>query len=414
MANLANILIANNPGSFPSYWSPIDTNVKMEYLEFSPGVTWQAADKSCSVMRTFKNMIFALGLTGVNEVIPHGYRWSHPADANSLPFTWDESDPSAIAGKGQLSGDLGKIYDGLSLRDSFLIYSERGITSLDFIGGEFIFRSRIVTEAIGILGTNCVVSAENYHLFMSDGDIYKTNGTTFKSILAGKVLVRYLRDINHAAVDKCYAVSNPSAFEAWFCIPTKSSDTPDVAYVYNWREDNWSVRSLPISNKFASYGRHIHSGGTWDSQTLSWDDAGNIWRAEHTSPVDNVIVAVSDSNSSIAVLDTLSGDDIVREESFIGRSNLDISAKGDISSIVTIYPSIKTNVPVDIQFGTQAYIDAPIIWKPAVTFQPSQRKLDIRLSSELIAWRISSNEDHISGRWIYSGMRITYVNGGTR
>jgi len=94
---LGSIPVINHEKLYPEYWSPQSTSTLMQPLEFSPGTTWAVANKSFKVIRSYNNFLFALNLTEGGVELPNSYRWSHPADTNGLPFTWDETDNSSIA-----------------------------------------------------------------------------------------------------------------------------------------------------------------------------------------------------------------------------------------------------------------------------------------------------------------------------
>ena len=67
---------------------------------------------------------------------------------------------------------------------------------------------------------------------------------------------------------------------------------------------------------------------------------------------------------------------------------------------------------MSIQFGSQDYPGAPVRWKPAVVFNPStDRKIDIRTTGELHAWRFQS-----IGKiaWKLSGFTIEFERAGVR
>ena len=99
---------------------------------------------------------------GANE-FPDVVRWSNAAEAGEVPDSWDETNPANLAGRNVLSGNLGRVIDGLQLRDTFVIYRERGITVMDFVGGTFVFNFRNFTSTYTLLGLNCIVEAEGMY-----------------------------------------------------------------------------------------------------------------------------------------------------------------------------------------------------------------------------------------------------------
>src|SRR3546814_9186284 len=56
-----------------------------------------------------------------------------------------------------------EIIDGLSLRDSFIIYAKNEVWTMDYIGGNYLFRWRKIYDKVGILNQNCVVQVDGLH-----------------------------------------------------------------------------------------------------------------------------------------------------------------------------------------------------------------------------------------------------------
>ena len=204
--NLANIAILNQNEHTPEYFN--STSGLMEYLPFDATDTWNDKDHHCKVIRTHKNFLLALNLTENGVVYEDGYRWSHPADINGLPFTWDETDVSSIASRENIGGDSGGIIDGLSLRDSFVIYSENGINILDFTGDDYVFKKRELSTSAGLLSRDCVVEVKGVHYFLSDGDVFSNNGTTVDSVMHDKIRKLLVSSVDNNNFHNSFAIKN--------------------------------------------------------------------------------------------------------------------------------------------------------------------------------------------------------------
>ena len=216
---LGQIPIINNPQANPEYWSPQSPGQILQPLPWDAGTTWAERGINAKVIRSHKNFLFALNLQDGATSQPDSYRWSTAADINGLPFTWDETDVSALAGIASLGGDGGEIIDGLSLRDSFVIYSERAIDILDFTGGEFVWKRRELSNTVGLLSKDCVVEVKGVHYLMTDGDIVRNDGTNITSIIHGKIKRQYTNNLNPDRYTRCFAVRNTTTKEIWFCVP---------------------------------------------------------------------------------------------------------------------------------------------------------------------------------------------------
>jgi hypothetical protein len=410
---LGQIPIINNPQAAPEYWSPQMAGQILQPLQFDPGNTWAALGYSMRVMRSHKSFLFALNLTESGVEFPDTYRWSHPADINGLPVTWDETDDAFLAGKAALGGDGGNIIDGFSLRDAFCIYSEDSIDILDSTNDEFVWRRRDLSSTIGLLSKDSIVEVKGTHFLMTYGDIVKNDGNAITSIAHNRIRKEYAQRIDPDNYINAYAIRNDNEKEVWFCIPEVGEMYANIAYIYNWKDDSWAVKDIPADIGHAATGTYADPAVTWDSLGASetWDIYNGIWNSAFTSPINDTIVGVNPLTEELTFLDP-----IIASETdlnfFIERTNFPLLGQNQITTITRIYPHINGETPVIIKFGSQDYNDAPIRWKPEVTFDPStQRKVDIRTTGELHCWNISSiGKNNLS----ISGMTIEYVKAGLR
>ena len=454
---LGGIPIINNPQSVPEYWSPAAPAQVMQPLMWDAVDTWAVKGVSARVIRAHKNFLFALNISGVTEQ-PDTYRWSTAADINGLPYTWDETDTAGLAGVASLGGDGGDIVDGLTLRDSFIIYSRNAIDVLDYTGGEFIWRRRELSNVIGLLNTNCVVEANGWHYFISASDVMKTDGTTIVSIIHGSIKRTFLDALDMTRFRQCFVMHNVNANEIWFCIPTGGTDYPSIAYVFNWSDESWAIRDLP-NCAFAAFGILYSgpngpaglgsnglgggSGGptgsapTWENWAGSWKAQSGTWSSgssglgttttlpdgtlnpggtPHTYTLQTQFadspICVINSNSALKILEPISGITSGTRETVLERTDFPLNGIQQVTTIREVYPKIRGTSPVSIQFGSQKLPGGEVYWKPPMIFTPGvDRKLNIRSTGSLHAWRISS--EGITN-WELSGMDFIYEKSGVR
>tara|TARA_R110000803_G_scaffold210829_1_gene284074 strand:- start:17322 stop:18887 length:1566 start_codon:yes stop_codon:yes gene_type:complete len=407
---LGQIPIASNPQGAPEYWSPQSPGQILQPLQFDAANTWAAKGYSFKVLRSHKNFLFALNLSEGASELPNSYRWSHPADINGLPFSWDETDLSSLAGKAQIGGNAGAIIDGHSLRDAFAIYSENATSVLDFTGDEFVWRRRELSTSFGLISRNCIAEVKGTHFFLGDGDIVMNDGNKIESIIHNKLRKQLISRMSVDAFTTSYVVNNLAKKELWFCVPEEDSLTPNVAYIYNWRDDSWAVRDLPTAVNFATYGSQTDPTTTWDTWGETWDSASGTWGSRKSTPLDDTIVGVSSANSSLILMDPPSSASDLN--AVIERTNFPLEGHKPVTTITRVYPHVEGSGDMIIQFGSQDYAGAPVRWKPEVTFNPgTQRKVDVRTTGELHCWRIRSVG---SNAWSMSGIDIEYTTAGER
>lgn len=405
---LGRIPIASNPNFAPVYWSPQNTSQILQPLKFNVSNTWLSLGYSAKSFRAHRNFLFALNLTESGTHFPYSYRWSHPADINGLPPSWDDTDPSYIASKEQLSGAGGDIVDGASIRDAFCIYSQSAISVLDYIGGDFIWQERGLSNSFGLAATNALVEVNGVNYLLTDGDIVVNDGNSIESVLTGKYRRRLASGISSTNYKNSFALHSPNTHEVWFFIVEEGNTYPNIIYIFNYKQSTVALREVSniscaiYAPKAAADDSHDSGpSGTIDSFTESYDDVGY-------SPFSYNVLGIGASDSKIYTL-TETADDY---NTVLERTNYVPENLSGASTILSLYPKIQCNGAVKIQIGSQQHFDGPVTWKPEVLFYPStQRRVPLRTTGKLHCWRISSVGN---SQFKMSGMDIEVVSAGER
>ena len=351
---LGQIPVVNNPQAAPEYWSPQSVSQVLQPLPFDAVDNWAAKGYSAKIMRSHKTFLFALNLSESGVDFPDSYRWSHPADINGLPATWDETNDAFLAGKASLGGEGGEIIDGLSLRDAFCIYSEKGVDVLDSTNDEFVWRRRELSSTFGLLAKDAIVEIKGQHLFLSSGDIVKNDGNKLDSVVHNRISSHLAARIDSDNYARSFAVKNDLLKEAWFCIPETGESYPTLAYVYNWKDDSWTIKDLPSNISFAAQGSYSSTADTWDALSASelWSTQSHIWDSGGASPANNTVVGADISDDSLHFLDpSMTPDNDL--DFYIERSNFPLLGHRQVTTITRVYPHIEGEGSLSIQFGSQ-------------------------------------------------------------
>ena len=142
----------------------------------------------------------------------------------------------------------------------------------------------------------------------------------------------------------------------------------------------------------------------WETQKIKWG-------SPTLTPLDDTIVGVTPADGSVTFLDPggTPDDDI---NTVIERTDFPILNDREVTSISRVYLSIEGTEILNIEFGSQQFPGGPVSWKPPVQFNPrTDRKIDIRSTGELHAWRFSSVG---KGTWSISGMNVEFARAGQR
>lgn len=412
---ISRIPVVNNPAHYPEYWAPQEVGTNLTVLPWDATDSWETAGESCRIMRSHKQFLFAMDINTGGEEIADGVRWSAPADIGSIPATWDHLDTTNVAGLTFLGGSGGGIVDGVSLRDAFCIYRERGITVFDYVGGQFVWQVRHLSDTIGLVGANCVVEVKGSHYFIGNGDVFVNDGTTVESIMHNRIRKRFMDDLDPEHYANSYVVKNVAASEVWFCIPSGGSEYPNLVYIYNWRDDTWAIRDLPTTC-YAASGEQSTPASNWGSVDGLWNSVSLSWNERSLSPLQETVVGVSKPTATedgkLLFLDKGAISD-TPYDSVIERTGFALEGLNNIATINKVYPHIEGSQKVSIQIGAQEAPGAPVKWKPVVEFDPEvDRKMDVRATGQLHCFRFTSNGS--SSAWSLSGLDIEYTMAGKR
>lgn len=378
-------------------------------------LTWDATDGTsktyrAKVVRSFKNFLFALGVKDNGVEYPYLVHWSNPADAGTVPTSWDYADPTHDSGRVDLSDSSGFVLDGLALRDSFVIYKEDSIWLANFVGGQFIFQFHKLTDAYGLYAVDCAVDIGGRHVCVGDGVVYMHDGQTITNILEGRAADELFNNIAPDHYDRTFAAHNKMAREVWICYPSVGSKVADKALVYSYESGTWGKRSIP-SMYFAS--PQIASGSTdsWPTAVAggTWeDDTTKSWDGRSYSPIADTLMGCGSDLWKFEYQLCACGTPFPVS---LERTGLKFWDGGKQVHLRAVYP-IMEGEAVSIQVGAQERVDGTINWKAAQTFTPgTNAKIDCRVTGEAFAIRLSCENRE---QWTLSAYEIDFELVGER
>ena len=409
---IGQVTFLNHPSIGPLYFT--DWNSISEPaidLPWAPGQTWEQAGMACRQLHSHKNFLFALGMTENGEYYEDRVRWSNPCQPNGIPYTWQEpfEDRSSIAGFVTL-GRGGMVVGAESLRDSFVIYSDSAINVLDYTGDALVWRRRTLSQTAGLVSERSLVEVGGRHFIISHEDIIMFDGNQAESMLHNRLRRRFAQTLNEDARFNSFAVDNKMTSEIWFCVAEAGHDEPNCAYVFNYRDASWAIRDLSTTRDFshATFGYQPVEVLNWEDFNRPWQGERTTWANANRQNFDSVIIGVS--GDEVHNIDTQYPDDDLT--TFVERVSMPMQGHEDVTMLSRIYPQVEGNTPVDISVGSHHYAGDGAKWKKPVTFDPkADRKVDIRTTGELHAFRVEGPTD---GNFNLSGLDIEFQPGGSR
>lgn len=382
-ARLGPIIIANSKANGAFYkLTPASSWVA---LPFKSGTAWgSAANKYGLIVRAHKTYLFMLGLKEAGAYLYDSFRWSHPADADTIPVTWDEADTAFIAGKAALGARSKSITDGLSLKESFIIYSEAAINVLYESGDGDIFGRNELTASTGLLRKECIGEYNGNHYLLCLDDFAVCDGSSIQSIASGGIQRHLAANVDSTAfAAQSFVAVNAQEKEVWFCVPGIGHDNAaTLAYVYNTNYSTWSVRDIRGSSsegiRGATWGYCPDAYSIYDRSLIGIGRTGRIYNIDHSPPV--AAFNHEDSSTSIPAATV---------NATIERQNLKLADLDQEAMITSVRPMLRGKGSVSVYIGSHKYAGANVSWIGPFTFNiRTSDKIALRCSGKLFAWKI--------------------------
>lgn len=402
---LGGVLVINNGKDSPQYWGGTGTLATL--------TGWNANWK-CKSLVAFKNFLVAFNITKSGTNYPHMVKWSDAADPGAVPGSWDETDATKLAGEQDVAEtpDLG--VDAMVLGDALLLYKERSIYAMRFIGGTQVFEFRRVPGNYGMLTKGCAAVTPKGHVVLANGDVVLVDGVNEpQSILSDRLKTwLFSSQIDSSAYSKCFVAANPSRSEAWICYPEVGETTCTRALVWNWDANVFGIRELPNAYHAASGLLDYSASTSWASDSETWADDATLWNQDEFTPADPRLLIAS-SVPGLYMADAGSSFAGTAVEAVLERTGLAFDAPEQVKTIRSVFPRIDAPAGTQVQITVGASMDAEQapVWGSPVTYTVGATyKADAFASGRFISLRISSNG---GPRWRVKSLTLDIQPQGT-
>ena len=386
------IPILNNSSDVPQMWSPINFSTPQLLQDLS---NWPSG-VTCKSIAGFKQFMIAMDVTKSSTNYPRMIKWSTGSSFNAVPSSWDETSATLDAGEYELADTMGAIMLGKQLRDSFIIYKDDSIWGMNFIGPPFVFRFYEISQQFGALSRHSVVEAEGGHVVLANGDLLMCDGQSVKSLMTQKMR-RYLFDsIDADNYGNSFLTLNQPRNEIWICYPVSGATWPNRAVVWNYKENTFGVRDLPVGTAYATHGVVNPSDATDWTASGSWDGDYDIWDFGVYNPSQTRVMMANKTDTKLLLGDTTHQFDSSNFTSYIERTGLHF----DSPDMVKLVKQVDLNIQksgagtVEVMVGSHNSPEEGVTWSPAYTIDPAtSSKIDCLVSGKYLAIRVQSNTD---------------------
>lgn len=398
--------VLNNGIDPPMYWN-LSTSVVCQPL---PG--WPA-NTSCKVMRSFKYHLFALNITSSSVNYQDSVWWSKAAEPGSIPTEWTPTTTND-AGDIVLSDTLGEIIDGLSLRDSFVVYKANATYSLNYIGGNAVYSQRKNFLTTGLQTRNCISEINGNHFIFTGTDVVKHDGQTFISLVNNKVKNQLLALIDTSNINLCCLVYNASKNQLWINIPETGKTGLSLAYIVNTITGDIGKRELP-NLSYITKGIVVENvSTTWNTDTETWAQDITIWNQSSYSTQADTLLFVDKNNTKFYSVDSADTNNGTAITAYIERLSLPIDTEDlyNRKLIVRIIPRVEGKIgdKIYVKIGTQSVVNDPIQWSDDLTYTIGT-DLDLKCTQDgrLISIRFFSST---TAQWKVHSYQVEFITQG--
>lgn len=247
--SFGNLVLATNFADAPQQINP-DTHSAFSAVAGSPPKASQIA-----VIGEF----VVLGDTedGTNGHVPYRVQWSYinnPAQWGYSTLTDQENQGGADYLNAE-DGPINHISHGLL---SGLVFQERAITRMVYVGGSDIFEFQDFEKQRGALFPNACIQIGNDVYFIAHDGFCVTDGGSVEQIGHGKCDSTFLNDVNQSYSDRVTASLDPinKVIEWSYCSSGNSTGICDKTIAYNYAEDKFTpiTQSLALTFTTKGYG----------------------------------------------------------------------------------------------------------------------------------------------------------------
>jgi hypothetical protein len=302
------------------------------------------------------------------------------SDQESLT-DWEARDDNT-AGELRI-GTGSEIVAAVQTKQQIIVFTDRSVSSMQFIGAPFTFGLSEVSTNTSIASQNAAVAFGDVVYWMGDGVFYKYDGNV--QPIACPIEEYVFDNLNNSQRAKVTGALNSKFNEVWWFYPSINSGTNDSYVIYNFLEGSWyygtmprtawrdnAVSNLPIAASTDGY-LYFHENGLDDGST------------NPASPLDSYIessaIDIGDGDQFMFLTRMLPDLSFRNSTASAPTATFTVSARdfpGATSSQTNSGPAVRTaTAPVE-QFTEQLF------------FRLRGRSMSLKIASSLLGtqWRL--------------------------
>ena len=152
--------------------------------------------------------------------------------------------PTATNTAGDLRLSSGSEFvQAVETRQQILVFTDRSLFSMRFIGPPFTFGLQELSKSITIRSPKSAIAVEDSVFWMGKDTFYVYTGGQTQQ-LPCTVRDKIFQDFNNSQGDKVFGAVNTQWTEVWWFYPSASSDENDKYVIYNYGNKTWYYGTL--------------------------------------------------------------------------------------------------------------------------------------------------------------------------
>ena len=296
------------------------------------------------------------------------------------PLVWT-AQPTNTAGDLRI-GTGSEIIAAVETRQQILVFTDRSLHAMQYLGPPFTFGISLISENITIASPLSAIAVDDSVYWMGEEEFYVYTGQVQK--LPCSVRSYVFGDFNTSQIEKVTAAVNSSFSEIWWFYPSAGSEDNDKYVVFNYQEQAWYygtiARSAWLDRGIAQYPISAGLDGYLYYHEFGQDD-GSV------NPPAAISSFIESSQMSIGA-----GDNFV----FLSRLIPDITFDGSSSPTPSVSMTLETR-----QFPGAAYTGTKSNTVQRSATVPVEQFTDqvfVRLRGRSFAFKIDSTDTGVEWR----------------
>lgn len=300
-------------------------------------------------------------------------------DPLTIRFSDQESFTDWAATSTNTAGELrigtgSEIIAAVQTKQQVIVFTDRSVSSMQFIGAPFTFGLSEVSTNTSIAGQNAAVAFGDAVYWMGDEVFYVYDGNV-KTITCP--IEEYIFDnMNLAQKSKITAGLNSKFNEVWWFYPSSGSETNDSYVVFNYTENSWYYGNLTRTAWVDNGLSNLPVAASTDGYLYFHEDGLNDGSTNPPSPISSYI-----ESSAIDIGD---GDQFM----FVSRVIPDLTFRNSTATPQATFTMSARDYPGTTFSQTDS---GPAVRSATAPVEQYTEQLFFRLRGRAIALKVSSS-----------------------